>query len=473
MQTRRGFIGGVAAVFGLAGCQSAGRFAAQPDLTFGAISDIHVTTPESTARLREALRYFRRRGADAVVIAGDLTDWGLGSGLHYLADAWKDEMGGTGIVPLMCTGNHDYDGWWYGDMTLDMHMQGYSEDDALSELGMRKCWEEAFGEQFGEVRRRTVKGYSFISAEFNWKNTACGDEMIAQWFNSHADELKKPGRPFFFFRHMPIPGTAAGTPKDDTRNPLKAALDGFADCFAFTGHTHRTLNDERSIWQDGFTAISVPSLSYTSVPGGYDNGSDSRKGDSKSGMRRIPSRENLEQPQGYFVSVYPGRVEIERHDFGERADIADPWVVPRGRKPYAVEAHQNRTPVPQFPDGATVRTFVTNGDTRNGRWTIFMTLEFPAAKAAAGRAYDYEVRAEMADGTVAAVKRFLSPTFHRARCRDADVLRFDFDGMPLPDNGDYRLKVYPRNSFGAAGHPIASRVISPKPGREKPQKKQG
>ena len=473
MQTRREFIGGAAAVFSLAGCQSTGRFAARPDLKFGVISDTHVTTPESTARLREALRYFRRRGADAVMIAGDLTDWGLKSGYDYLAEAWKDEMAGTGIELLMCTGNHDYDGWWYGDMTLDMHMQGYSEDDALCDLGMGECWEKSFGEQFGEIRRRTIKGYHFISAEFNWKNKTCGDEMIAKWLSDHADELKTPGRPFFFFRHIPIPGVAAGASKDDKPNPLKTTLDGFANCFAFTGHTHRTLNDESSIWQDAFTAISVPSLSYTSVPRGYDNGSDSRKGDSTLGMRRIPSRENLEQPQGFFVSVYPNRVEIERHDFGERTDIADPWIVPEGKKPYTFEAQRNRVPVPQFPSGATVRTFVSNGDTRNGRWTIFMTLEFPAAKATKGRAFDYEVRAEMTDGTVAAVKRFLSPTFHRAHWRDADVLRFDFDGMSLPDNGDYRLKVYPRNSLGVAGRPIASCLFSPKPGKEKVQKKRG
>lgn len=205
------------------------------------------------------------------------------------------------------------------------------------------------------------------------------------------------------------------------------------------------------------------------MPRGYDNGSDSRKGDSLNGMRRVTSRENLEQPQGYFVTVKADRLEVERHDFGERRDIAPRWTVPADAKPFTRAEQQKRLPAPQFPVGAKVRTFMTNGDTRNGRWAIFVTLEFPAAKAK-GRVYDYEIRAEKLDGSVAATKLFLSPTFHRAAWHDADIVRFDFDGMALPDDGDFHLKVFPRNSLGVAGHPIVSQVFSPKPGKDKVQK---
>ena len=168
---RRSFITGLAAC-GFVGCKSPWWFGEAPRLKFGVISDIHVTTPESTADFRRALAYFRDRGADAVLVAGDLSDWGLRSGLKAVADAWydvfPDDRGANGekVTKLFITGNHDFDGWWYGDMTLDMHVQGYSEDEALSRLGMKECWEEAFREPYAEVRRRTVKGYDFISSEW-------------------------------------------------------------------------------------------------------------------------------------------------------------------------------------------------------------------------------------------------------------------------------------------------------------------
>ena len=36
-----------------------------------------------------------------------------------------------GITTYFITGNHDYEGWWYGDMTAEMHALGYSEDEAM------------------------------------------------------------------------------------------------------------------------------------------------------------------------------------------------------------------------------------------------------------------------------------------------------------------------------------------------------
>jgi hypothetical protein len=86
--SRRNFLGGAAALVGAGGCRSLGIGGPKPNIVFGVISDIHITTPESTAEFRKALEYFRDRKADAVVVAGDLSDWGLKSGLKYVADAW-------------------------------------------------------------------------------------------------------------------------------------------------------------------------------------------------------------------------------------------------------------------------------------------------------------------------------------------------------------------------------------------------
>ena len=71
------------------------------------------------------------------MICGDLADWGLLSGFKYVAETWEKVFphgkgaGGRPVQKLFCTGNHDYEGWWYGDMTAEMHALGYDEDEAL------------------------------------------------------------------------------------------------------------------------------------------------------------------------------------------------------------------------------------------------------------------------------------------------------------------------------------------------------
>ena len=481
MTSRRSFIGGIVASAGLAGCRSPWWYGkAAPNLKFGVISDIHVTTPESTEEFRRALSYFRDQGVDAVMVAGDLSDWGLKSGFKYVADAWYDVFpddcapDGRKVTKLFVTGNHDFDGWWYGDMTLDMHVQGYSEDEALSRLGMKECWEEAFHEPYAEVRRRSVKGYDFISSE--WCDGDRKDDMaVSRWLSKHAAELKGD-KPFFYFRHTPLPGTVSSSAPRDKKTTLTDVLRRFPNCVAFNGHTHWTLNDERSIWQEEFTAISIPSMSYTSMPKGYENGSDSRRGDARRSMLKLPSRDDLEEAQGYLVSVFDDRMEVERYDFEHMTEAASPWIVPLGvgrDKPYVADVHAAATPVPQFPSGAEVRAHVTNADTRNAFWTIFMTLEFPAAKASGGRTYDYEVRVEMeSDGTVAATKRYLSPGFYKLPEAEPAELSFRFDTMDVPETGRYRFAVYPRNCFGTSGEPIYSRVFESKPGKDKAKGRQ-
>ena len=475
--TRRDFLGALAASGACGGCRAPWWFDEPPRLRFGVISDLHVTLPETTDRFRRALAYFRDRGADAVMVAGDMSDWGLRSGFKYVAETWCDVFpdnrapDGRRVEKLFITGNHDHDGWWYGDMTLDMHAQGYSERDALTRHGMKACWEEAFGEPYAEIRKRTVRGYDFVSAEWRGVDQTENDAETVRWLEDHAAELRGP-KPFFFFRHAPLPGTVSSSVGRRGTPVLTDALRKFPNCIAFNGHTHWTLNDEHSIWQEEFTAISVPSMSYTSLPKGYENGQASADGSCGYSMEKLPSRIDLREAQGYFVSVYGDRLEIERYDFERMAEAARPWIVPLGpdrAKPYAVSARAAAASVPAFPDGAAVRAFVTNAPRRNDTWTVFWTLEFPAASCADdGRVFDYVIRAEREDGTVAAEKRYLSPAFYLPQDAEPSTIRFRFDTRDVPETGRYRFRVYPRNCFGGEGRPLASRVLESQPGKEYP-----
>ena len=470
---RRNFIQSafVGAAMGLGGCRNL-VFGERPELRFGVVSDIHVTTPESAALFEASLRYFRDRDVDAVMVPGDLTDWGLKSSLQHVADAWNrvfpsETPGGKSrVVPLLCTGNHDFDGWKYGDMTMEMHANGYSEDEALSKLGLAACWEEIFHETWEPIRVRTVKGYDFISGE--WR----GYGKLGDWMKANGARFRGE-RPFFYFQHPPLRGTTSDSFGWADEGAGFAALKDFPNAVAFSGHAHHTFNDELSIWQGEFTAIATPSLSYMSVPQNHENGSSERDGSATETMPKIPARRDLRGGQGFVVNVYRDRIEIERRDLEEGGEEgAAPWVVPlpmaSGLKPYAAAARRASAPAPRFPEGAELETYTRNTETRQGKWAIAMTLRFPAAVPPRGlRVFDYEVRAVPKDGSKSVVKRFVSPAFHKLERFEPKVLEFWFNVADLPQDRDYVLEVYPRNWYGTCGRPLVSKTWHGKPGFDK------
>ena len=459
---RRDFLLSSGAAFLVAGCRT-GELFGSPDLKFGVVSDVHVTTRKSCKMLERALVQFKRRGVDAVVIPGDLTDWGLKSSLVYVKNTWDKVFAGTDVVPLFCTGNHDFDGWFYSDMSVEMRANGYSGDDHLCDKGvpdqMAKGWEEVFGEKFDWVRCRTVKGYDFVSAEYGKK----GREALAAWMKANGARFAD-GRPFFFFQHLQIKGTTAdslwGWSDGGATKPI---LDPFPNCVAFTGHAHRPFADERQIWQGEFTAIGTPSLSYACYPSDapHENGSGDRMGKSSQAMEMIPSRRDLRGGQGYVVSVWPDKIVVERHDVEEDDSDAPAWVVPlpagRAAQPYANGRRDGIEPVPQFPDGATLDLDTRNTENRAGHWTIVMNCEFPSADMPKGhRVFDYEIRAVPKDGSKPLVKYFYSPAYAKMAKFEPVRQRFWFDVAELPQGREYVVEVRARNCFGKASRPLVS-----------------
>lgn len=455
---RREFLFSAGAVTMLSGCRSRGIFGA-PDMTFGVVSDVHVTTLKSCRMFERALRYFRSRGVDAVVVPGDLTDWGLKSGLVLVKRTWDKVFAGTDVVPVFCTGNHDYEGWRYDDMSVEMHANGYSEDERLVKLGLAEQWRDVFGEPFANVRCRCVKGYDFVSCEFG----ASDGNELKTWFEAHGSHLVGD-KPFFFFQHLPIRGTTVDSEEWGDRGVTKPILDRFPNCVALTGHTHRPFVDERQIWQGAFTAIGSPSLSYACFPPDHENGEGDRLGKSKQAMRMIPCRRDLRGGQGFLVNVWSDKLVVERRDIEEGGvEGAPEWVVPLpfgGSKPFAPGVRDAVEPIPSFPIGASLEVETRNTENRVGHWTIVMYCEFPSAVVPDGhRVFDYEIRAVPKDGSAPLVKRFLSPAYAKLAKDEPERQRFWLDVAELPQGKPYAIEVRARNCFGRGSVPLVSETL--------------
>ena len=469
--SRRDFIlSGLAASF-VAGCRTMDLFG-RPSLAFGVVSDIHVTTRGTEARYEKALRLFKSRGTDAVMVCGDIADWGTVNSWEHVRDAWRRVFGGTDVVPLLCTGNHDFEGWWYGDMTMDMHASGHSEDEAVVKApgGVKAEWEKIFGEEYAPMRIRTVKGYDFVSAEYAVEDDGKRRPDVAGFLEASGRRLRDSGKPFFYFQHLPIRGTTGDSGRKTDGDSAFSGLKNFPNAVAFTGHTHCPFVDERQIWQGEFTAIGTPSLSYPGLPG-HENGSAKRDGSATNAMPMIPVRRDLEGTQGFFVNVYEDRIVVivvERIDIeADGAEAAPAWIIPfTGAKPFVPAEVEKRVPVPAFPEGAAVRCSMRNTENRQGKWTIVMMCDFPSAVVPEGwRVFDYEIRAVPKDGSAPLVKSFYSPAYHKLASCEPVRQRFWFDVAELPQDKDYVIEVRARNCFGRASEPItAGRVFHGRPG---------
>jgi len=468
---RRGFLGGLAALGAAGGCRSLIP-GTGPNLRFGVLSDVHVTTRRSCRLLERSFWQLRRLNVDAVVIAGDLTDWGVKPSLVHLKKTWDRVFARTSVVPLFCTGNHDFEGWCYEDMAAEMRANGYDLEGNMRKLGMKSCWEEVFGEPYEPLRVREVKGYAFVSAEYQ------GVRGFASFMTQQKDRLTGV-KPFFFFQHMPMKGTTVdsyGWADDGTVAPT---LSQFPNCIAFTGHTHRPFLDERSIWQDAFTLVNVPSLSYAGLPGAlYENGDGRRDGKATQTMPPIPDRRDLRGGQGYVVDVWDDEVVIERRDFEEADTDAPDWIVPlpaiASGKPYSYAARKDVEPVPQFPARAKLELETRNTENRVGKWAIVMDCQFPTAEVPSGlRVFDYEICAVPRDGSKPMVKRFFSPAYARMAKYEPKIQRFWFDVADLPQGKDFVIEVRARNCFGKSSRPLVSEVLKTVPPPPPPPKKQG
>ncbi|MBR1920813.1 MAG: metallophosphoesterase [Kiritimatiellae bacterium] len=489
MLSRRGFVGaaGAFAVFNRAfalapSAGSAGEGDAK--LRFGVISDVHLKEPGDEEHLLKAFAFFRDRGADGVMVAGDIADTGRVSQLKLFADAWQTVfpgnrgLDGRPVEKLFVYGNHCVDGWTWG---------GFKGRDDLAEteaIGYRdnraRVWEELFHEKYEPIWLKKVRGYTFIGA--HWKDGSHTD--IEEFLARRGGEID-PSRPFFYVQHAHPKDTCFGSwawGHDDGASTR--ALSRFPNAVAFSGHSHYTLTDDRTVWQGAFTSINTASMKYSSLDYslrdnfGNDNSSGYRgeRGRAKPHPRvyigrlqeaDVPASDgvNLMQGrQGMLVSVYDDRLVIERREFVTGHSLGADFVLPlpaAASRPYAYAEHAKRRTAPEFPPDAKIAVdFVEDEEKAVGR---AVRLVLPRAGERGGcRVFDYEVSAVLFEDDVDLVqvqRRFIAPDFFLPLERRIPSCEFRLSLADLKLKGHYRFRVVPIECFGRKGAALWSDVV--------------
>ena len=481
MLTRSGFIASAAA-FAISP-SDVPPISEAPRLRLGALADLHVKGDavlakgrfrNSTEPFRKALRFFDRMQVDAVVCCGDLATSGLLPELERVGAAWDDVFPGNRrsdgghVEKLFIYGDHDTGGYSWRES------RGLMPDDELKCLtipavGPAAAWEKCFHEKWEPVMVKEVKGFRFVlahhpvhSKESEWGNRIPGlEDVLSRMRRELSGE-----RPLFYLQHRLLKNTVGGADawgQDD--GSARAALSALGNCIAFMGHGHLACTDERCVWQDGFTALEVPSLRYVCTLPGCENSTfiPGRKEAVEVAKATIamPPFAERDGRQGLLVDVFDERIVVRRLDFaysdGER--VAPDWEVPLAAeiRKYRYAARTSSEIAPQFPKGASVAVRRVSAKTRAGTVVDALEVSFPPAHSTPStpRANRYEVCAESASEKVVCMEVY-SRKFHLAECFDGGAVKCVFPVTRLGRNPDeVKFTVRPIGAFGAKGKPIA------------------
>ena len=503
---RQFFIGGAA--FASLGAFGGNRFmlaatgfkaGGRPRLKFGVLSDIHITKIGSGEKMsgwgnnltfKHALEWFRSQDVDAVVIAGDMADKGMDENLMAVADAWYSVFpddkypDGRRVEKVFVTGNHDWIGYTYGGAAAKKYPDEAERVKHILQKDMAGWWDRVFHEPYSPIYAKKIKGYTFIGS--HWDGAQAGSDCTCAAFGLIADYMagnaKKidPSLPFFYVQHPHLKDTCYGSwAWGHDKGVATATLSAYPNAIAFSGHSHYSLTDERSIWQGAFTSVGTGSLRYTTmpfdeiIPDGYEN-TNAPNGKDKWRHDAVKLTEGIrggDCRNGMLWSVYDDCITVKRREFLSDLDLGEDWVMPlpaSESRPFAFAEHARRLHAPEFPAGAKPEVLEMNAKNRGGKSkdgkeqipsekkpSFKVTVPAVAADDKA-RLFALEFTAETPDGKKQ-TKRVLAEGFnHSLKHKKAKVRQVCYFRKDELGAGDVTFTVTPMNCFGARGKSLAT-----------------
>lgn len=211
-----------------------------PETQFLVCSDIHNRFDrfrDMFAMAREQLGGTANEKIDAVLVAGDFTDSGKSEDIKDFYDAVL-ECCGSKTVPVVCLGNHEY------------HSSG---------ADVRERYEKITG--WTPEVHKVINGLHFIGVSYSDVETF--DRKTQSWMTGQFDiaHADTPRKPIFVIQHPHPTATVYGSVNWGQKEILKP-LKRYPNIINFSGHSHYPVNDPRSIYQGGFTAVGAGGLKY-------------------------------------------------------------------------------------------------------------------------------------------------------------------------------------------------------------------
>lgn len=425
-----------------------------PLLRIGILSDIHLNADmrhNMYDRFEKALMFYKEKGVDGIVIAGDLQDnrEALGAAItamDELQDIWQrvfpnniNDLTGEYVEPMFIYGNHD---------------------KALVES---EFWFDNMGSEYEDAWIKEVKGYYFVGAHFTKETGALVQKHLEKAMAGSADQ------PFFYIQHAPMENTVIGgaSAYDGVEIPSQDLLKRSHNCVVLTGHTHVPLTDERAIWQTNskkeaqYTVVSCGTTHYSYL---QDFVELEINGDAH------------QTQQGIYMVVDGSQVTMERYSFTdmemtylegvasinmEAAQlIGVPWTfdaLQTKKRPYdpenrAIKAHQ-----PVFAEDA-VLTFAEITSTGAVVTIPPVTVTAPEGYSDVVQSYYVEV-VDPTTGEVIKTAEIAAP-YHIDDTEERLNQPVSIALTDLTPGTEYTILAYARECFQKASEPLTGQLIT-------------
>ncbi len=396
-------------------------------LKVGIISDIQaydVREDWGMGNLVKALKILAPFQPDVFINAGDLADLAEYPEAYTLynqifAEFFPEKQ----PQQVICAGNHDV--WGLNNQTLPEML-----DQFCSKLAIPR----------NEVCHTVVNGYDFI---------AITEEHVDDYTPQKLAEVKKlldkisaekPGKPVFIVTHYPPYDTMSGSHNHHGKKNLRDFFNSYPQVVSFSGHTHYPLEDERSIWQKEFTAVTTSTLSYGCLEERPFNTCNSI----------LPfAREAV---QAMYMEVFADKIVIRRYNVEDQREIKPQqrwnFALPYDpQKPqYSGERALDRM-APYFEKNASAVLRYDYG---------FAYLIFDAAKHDdMVQFYQIKASAKNSDGSWSEPRTVnYAADFYRLEQHRTGKEYFKLPHDLLTAGKLTRIEIYPQESFGKLGTPL-------------------
>ena len=418
-----------------------------PLLRIGILSDIHSNTSpvySPLERFEKALRFYKEKGVDGILVTGDLLDSYSLTGMSDIEMVWQDvfpnnvnDLTGESVEPMFIYGNHD---------------EGLIQE---------QIWFEEMGSEYEDAWIKEIKGYQFVGVHYTKE-----DETLVQKLLEQA-KGKSTDKPFFFAQHVPAANTVIGGYDVYGGNeiPVQDTLQRSYNCVVFTGHTHLPITDERAIWQSSgkkdaqCTVVSCGTLHYGFLK---DFSSLEINGD-----------EHHTQ-QGIYMVVDGSQVNLERYSFtdmelsyedgvvkvntGAAKMIGKPWcfdAMDAKNRPYDYQDREEAAFAPVFPEGATIEVAELTADSAQ--------LTVPAASVDAPEGFSDLVQSYYAQVTDPSTGEIITTAQIAAPYHvDTEPVHLNqaitINLTGLSPETEYTILVYARECYQKSSKPISIQI---------------
>lgn len=179
---------------------------------------------------------------DAVIMTGDITDFGKPSSFFAFKHAVDNNITGDTDLLAVAAKNHDS----YLGRISRSYISAITGD--------------------GADYHKVINGFHFIGLSPSPDLILHYSAIQKKWLDKQLAQAAAddPAKPIFVFQHEHIKGTVYGSLNEDGWgiDALTDVISKYPQVINISGHSHYPANDPRSIWQGGFTAINDGGLSY-------------------------------------------------------------------------------------------------------------------------------------------------------------------------------------------------------------------